>query len=64
MIIFVVLEIKFTVSVTYYIIKIRCYFTAYDIKFATAHGKTQKCKRGKKMCCYRNWPLDILQQPV
>jgi hypothetical protein len=53
-IIFVVLEIKFTILVTYYIIKTCSLFTAYDRKFATTRGKTQNYKRGKRSAVTRN----------
>jgi hypothetical protein len=51
---FVVLEINIAILVTYYIIKTRSFFTVYDRKFATAHGKTQNYKRGKKRAATRN----------
>lgn len=62
MIILVVLETKFVVSVIYIIIKIRYFSTAYDIKFATGHGKTQKYKRGKKKkCCNQKLALKYIK---
>jgi len=60
-VIFVVLEINI---ITGYTIKTCSFFNVYDRKFATAHGKTQNYKRGKKKVVTRNWPLNILLWPV
>ena len=50
-VIFVVLEINI---ITGYTIKTCSFFNVYDRKFATAHGKTQNYKRGKKKVVTRN----------